>query len=74
MNANGLDVERYKAYQKAYKQSEKGKEVKKAFDKKHNSQLCNYNGETLTLCALRDRFRRAGIPHPVLEAKKYILK
>ena len=41
--------------------------------KEYHNQLCSYNGETLTLNALRIRFRRAGIPHPVLEAKKYLI-
>ncbi len=40
--------------------------------KKYYSQLCEYNGETLTLKALFRRFQRAGIPHPTLEAKKYL--
>ena len=42
--------------------------------KKYRHQLCVYNGETLTLNALRTRFRRAGIPHPTAEAKKYLEK
>lgn len=57
---------------KKYEQSEKGKETKKKYQKKYHNQLCSYNGETLTLNALKMRFRRAGIPHPTLEAKKYI--
>lgn len=68
-NAKGLDVERLKAYQKKYSQSDKGK----ASNKKYNSQLCEYNGETLTLRALSFRFHKVGIPHPVLEAKKYLI-
>ena len=58
--ANGWDIERYKEYQK------------KACNK-YDNQLCCYNGETLTLSALSTRFRRQGIPHPVIEAKKYLL-
>ena len=42
--------------------------------KQYNNQLCYYNGETITLCALRNRFRRQGIDHPTEEAKKYIIK
>lgn len=42
--------------------------------RKYNSRLCFYNGETLTLGALRGRFRRQGIPHDMLEAKKYLLE
>lgn len=60
INAKGLDVERQKVAQR--KRS-----------KKYFSQLCEYNGETLTLCALRNRFSRAGIPHPALEARKYLI-
>ena len=99
MNANGLDIERYKKTkkesQKEYQKSDKGKETQKKYQKsdkgkesqkkynksdkgkeskkKYNSQLCCYNCETLTLGALRTRFQRAGIPHPTLEAKKYLL-
>ena len=80
--ANGWDVERYKEYQKSdkgkeshrkasnkYYESNKGKE----YHKKYYNQLCFYNGETLTLRALSLRFKRKGIDHPVLEAKKYLL-
>ena len=61
MNANGWDIERYKESQKEYQ-------------KEYDNQLCCYNGETLTLCALKQRFRRKGIPHPTIEAKKYLIK
>ena len=86
MNANGFDFERRKKYQKEYKKSNKGKESQKKYQKsnkgkeahkkaqnKYYSQLCCYNGETLTLDALRKRFEKLGIDHPVLEAKKYLL-
>ena len=59
--ANGWDIERYKEYQKEYQ-------------KQYENQLCYYNGETLKLYALVMRFRRAGIEHPVVEAKKYIIE
>ena len=78
--------EKYKEYQKEYYKSDKGKEYKKEYYKsdkdkeslkkaqnKYNNQLCFYNGETLTLCALSKRFQRAGIEHPTIEAKKYLL-
>ena len=72
--AKGLDVERYnethRKASKKYQKSEKGKES----NRKYNNQLCYYNNETLTLCALRTRFRRKGIDHPTIEAKKYIIK
>jgi len=54
---------------KVYRQSEKGKE----YMKKYFSQLCFYNGETLKLNTLTQRFCRAGIEHPTDEAKKYLL-
>ena len=85
-NANGWDIERRKEYQKEYKKSDKykkshkeyqksdkGKESHKKADNKYYSQLCFYNGQTITLCALRERFKRQGIPHPTQEAKKYLL-
>ena len=67
-SANGLDIERYKEYKK----SDKGKESQKKAVNKYQNQLCFYNGETITLNALRERFRRMGISHPTIEAKKYI--
>lgn len=87
--AKGLDVERRKESQKKYKKSDKGKEsYRKASNKYYESkkeqikqqkkqyynQLCLFNGETLTLNALRTRFKRRGITHPTLEAKKYLIK
>ena len=72
--ANGWNVEKYKKYQKEYQKeyhkSEKGKESQR----KYKNQLCCYNGETLTLNALSIRFMRQGIPHPTIEAKKYLLE
>ena len=59
-NANGWDKEAYKEYDREYR-------------KKHYNQLCLYNGEELTLNALSGRFRKAGIEHPDIEAKKYLL-
>ena len=53
---------------------ESHKEEKLEQRKQYDNQLCCYNGETLTLCALRMRFRRMGIPHPTIEAKKYLLE
>ena len=66
-------TDKYKNYQKEYQKSEKCKEHQKEFYKEYNNQLCSYNGELLTLCALSKRFQRAGIPHPQLEAKKYLI-
>ena len=82
MNAKELNVERYKKYKEEYEKSEKRKKAKKEYEKsekrkkykeEYNNQLCFYNGETITLTALKTRFYRAGIPHPTIEAKKYLL-
>ena len=59
--ANSWDIERRKEYNKEY-------------NKEYHNQLCSYNGENLTLNVLSSRFYRAGIEHPVKEAKKYIIK
>ena len=68
-NAKGLDIERYKETNKEYKKTDKCKE----YNNKYHNQLCYYNNETLTLNALSKRFKRQGIPHPVIEAKKYLI-
>ena len=65
--------EKYKNYQKEHQQSDKGKKYKKKSNNKYKNQLCFYNGETLTLNALYQRFQRADIEHPIIEAKKYLL-
>ena len=62
--------DKYKESQKKYQKSDKGKEAQK----KYQNQLCFYNNETLTLNALRMRFKSQGIDHPTLEAKKYLIK
>ena len=80
-NANGLDIERckkynkeyQKEYNKEYKKSDKFKESHRKANNKYYSQLCFYNGQTLTLSALRTRFKKLGIEHPVIEAKKYLI-
>ena len=59
---------------KEYKKSDKGKESNRKAVKEYYSQLCCYNNETLTLNALRTRFRRQGIINPLAEAKKYLIK
>ena len=72
--ANGRNVVKYKKhkkeYQKEYHKTDKYKEYKNGY----NNQLCCYNSEILTLCALTTRFRRAGIKYPTIEAKKYIIQ
>ena len=85
--ANGWNIERYKEHQIEYYQQNRKKYIehqieyyqqnrkkRKDYKKKYNNQLCSYNGETLTLCALTSRFKRAGVEHPTIEAKKYIIK
>ena len=64
-----------KEYQIEYYQQncKKRKEYQKKYQKEYQNQLCSYNGEKLTLCALAMRFQRAGIPHPAKEAKKYLV-
>ena len=86
INAKGWDIERFKEYQKEYKKSDKYKEYQKEYQKtdkykeyhrkasnKYDNQLCYFNNETLTLAALRMRFKKLGIEHPQIEAKKYLL-
>lgn len=82
MNAKGLNIERYKEYQKDYEKTDKRKKHKKEYEKsdkrkqykkEYNNQLCCFNGEIITLTALKTRFARTGIPHPVIEAKKYLV-
>ena len=72
--ANGFDFERCKKYKKEYQKSDKGKESHRKAVNKYQNQLCSYNNEILTLRALSTRFRKAGIPHPTTEAKKFIIK
>lgn len=76
-NAKGLNSEKARECRRKYRQTEKGKEANRRQArkdvKKYCNQLCLYNGETLTLNALSLRFRSAGIKHPTLEAKKYLL-
>ena len=83
MNAKGWNIEKRKKAKKEYEKSEKRKKYKEEYEKsekrkkykeEYNNQLCCYNDEILTLTALKTRFSRAGISHPVLEAKKYINK
>lgn len=59
-----------KSYQREYQKSEKYKSYKREYQ----NQLCEYNGEILTLNALSLRFRRTNIPNPMSEAKKYLIE
>ena len=88
--ANGQNVERYRECYKEWSKThpdykkewnEANPDYKKEWYKTHTSyikeyysRLCLYNGETLTLSALKSRFQRQGIPHSALEAKKYLLE
>ena len=65
--------DKFKKYQKEYYKSDKGKESLKKAQNKYQNQLCSYNSEILTLGTLSKRFQRAGIPHPNIEAKKYLI-
>ena len=66
-------TDKFKEYMIEYNKSDKYKKHQKEYYKEYHNQLCSYNGEVLTLCALSKRFQRAGIPHPQIEAKKYLL-
>lgn len=71
--AKGWGVERHKEAQRKYQQSAKGKERVRKSIKNYYNRLCSYKGETLTLNTLSTRFCRAGIEHPTVEAKKYLI-
>lgn len=73
IRAKGQDAEKIKENQIRYHQSNKGKETRRKATKKYMMQLCSYNGELLTLSALSKRLLRAGVEHPCLEAKKYLI-
>ena len=77
-NAKGWDVEKYKENKKEYNikysKTEKYKDYMKYYMKDYYNQPCVYNGETLTLCALRERLKKLGVPHPTTEARKYLIK
>lgn len=49
------------------------KQHSKQYQKQYDNQRCNYNGEILTLTALKKRFQRKGISHATQEAKKYLI-
>lgn len=67
-----VNKEHITEYRKRYYEAnrEKGTEQKRQYYKRP----CLYNGETLTLSALEQRFLKAGIEHPTIEAKKYIIE
>ena len=49
-------------------------ETNRQCNKDYYSRVCLYEGETLTLAALSARFFKQGIPHPTLNAKKYLIE
>ena len=59
-NAKGLDIEMYK-------------ETHRKSSNNYENQICCYNNEVLTLATLSMRFIKAGVSHPTLEAKKYLI-
>ena len=79
MYAKGCDAKRRKEtskrckkeWHKAHRDEQLVK--MKAYSKAYNNRLCFYEGETLTLHALTNRFFRQGMPHPTLDAKEYLL-
>ena len=66
--------DKYKEYQKKYLKEYQKSDKCKEYHKEYYNQLCSYNGEILTLRALSLRFRRTGIEHSTIEAKKYLIK
>ena len=67
-------LEQKKQYYEAHKEQKKQyRDSHKEKIKQYNNQLCLYNGECLTLNALRQRLKRQGIDHPQIEAKKYLI-
>ena len=72
--ANGHDTERYKETDrrcnKEWNKTNRDKQLTKK--KAYNNRLCFYEGETLTLSALSNRFCKQGIAYPCKEAKKYL--
>ena len=73
-NADGWNFERLKQYQREYQKTDKYKSYQIEYQKEYENQFCYYNGETLTLHALYQRFRKAGIEHPTAEAKRYLIR
>ena len=68
-----MKTDRYKEYQKEYNKEYHKSDRYKKYMKEYKSQLCCYDGKTITLGALSNRFRRMGIDHPTQEAKKYLI-
>lgn len=85
-NADGWNIKKHKDHQREYYQQNRKKQIdhqieyyqqnrkkRKEYQNKYNNQTCFYNGETLTLNALKQRFKKSGIEHPTKEARKYLV-
>ena len=72
--AKGLDIERNKESRRKAERKYNQTERRKELHRKYAHKSCSYNGETLTLDALRARFRKAGIERPSVEARKYLIE
>lgn len=85
--AIGYNIERYREtyrrasrkYVKVHREEHLAKSKEwyrehQAERREYFNRLCVYNGETLKLATLAGRFIKQGISHPVLEAKKYLIK
>lgn len=59
---------------KKYRHSENGRKATNENNMKYLSRQCYYNGETLTLNALYQRLKKAGISSPLQEARKYLIQ
>lgn len=66
--------EHRKSHQAYYEEWERIHQAeRRAYRKAYYSRICIYNGETLTLRALINRFNRSNISHATVEAKKYLI-
>lgn len=70
-----LDKDKYsKQLESNKKYQDKHREEIREYARKYHSKLCLYEGKTVTLGSLGNKFRTLGIAHPYIEAKKYLLK
>ena len=69
---NCVDKKQYQKQHNKQYYKENADSIKQR-QKQYYSQQCLYENEILTLNALKKRFARKGIEHPVLEAKKYLI-
>ena len=77
--ATGLDTERHRKYYKVHKgeclaRHKEWYKMHSDYMKECHNKCCFYEGETLTLNALSQRFQKQGILHAWLEAKKYLIE